>query len=706
MSDPEAETGTTHWALLVGINFYKKNPLFGCVRDVNLLKDHFTAASLVSPVTTVFTLTATAPGDERSTTPIEEEELWPTYHNLIARLEIIERNAKPGHSVYMHYSGHGTNFHNPSKYGNKNTGNLALVLFDAVKGVRYLTTQELAMRLNLMVQRGIFVTLVLDCCFSGSVVRANRIPDTTIRTVSFDPTVDSIYLQESNDMDLKSLTSIPFRTADLIADLVIDDTTGYAAFAACGPHELAKELNLSTGEKHGALSFFLLSALKTTWRASGGRDVTNRALYGNLLTQFHANWPAQTPMMYGNRDAPFFGSSGSEYDVSLIPVFRFPERDLICLKAGQAHGISVGDELVVYPFDSPKHGGALCGIQSDLVVKVKVDNVMPLTSTVTASEPGSSLGLIRERQVWKAKLFRSAHSRRIPVRLMVGVENRKVWTVAADKKRYLKFCSGEEEAQSCLFNVTLTQRGEFEVLNESFQKLGDIPSVPSGPGAESVVVDLLNHLAAFKFFEGILNQKVNTVFDKSFRLRLSSIRRPGQDLGRDGGIITIEEGDTLCLDIENWNKNHNSQRKDGTLFITIFDLTPEWEIASLLTQLGGPGFLPVPAMENLGGGQYSGKDQIKWLMTFPDALKRRGVSHCDDVLKVFVTSKPGWFGSVLLPKITSSSLGVCSEATRGGGVDRVAAFIEELLLPSTRGVEGEGEDWVVVNYIIRTTAKP
>ncbi|KAI0409252.1 caspase domain-containing protein [Xylaria palmicola] len=696
------ETKTTHWALLIGINYYEDGPLFGCVRDVELLSDHFKTASSYSSAVKVVALTATAPEDAGSAGPVEDEKSRPTYDNVMSELEHIEAKVEPGHFVYVHYSGHGTKFFSSSDWGNENTGNLALVLFDPTTGTRYLPTEELARRLNRMVQRGVFVTLVLDCCFSGSVVRAELTADTTIRMIPFDPRIYSAHTQEPKE-GREGPKSASLRGANVIANLLIDDTAGYAAFAACGPHELAKELTLGSREKHGALSFFLLYALKTT-QARGGQGVTNQALYRNLLAQFHASWPVQTPMIYGNKHAPFFGSSVAHSDPSLIPVFRSLKTNVVHLRAGQAHGISVGDELVIYPFQSLENGSTL-GTHSDLNLKVKVDNVRALTSTITTSTPGSTLDIVRKRQVWKARLSRSARSRRIPVRLTPNVGDTAKWIAAASEKQFFEFYDNEKESPSCLFNVSLTNEGRFHILNESLQGYESIPEIPAGLGAEDMIVNILNHIAAFKVFEGILNRKVETTFAESFRLRLTGIR-PGQALDHDTGIITITDGDILCIDIENLNISRTSQGKDGALFIAIFDLTPEWEIDSLLAQHGGPGFRPIPAKSALAGGQYSGKDQIRWRMTMPDAFKRRGVSHCDSVIKVFVTSRPGWFGPMLLPKITSSSAGVSLGGTRGNGIDRITGFLEKLRSPSTRATESTEEDWVAVNYIIRTTAEP
>lgn len=95
--------------------------------------------------------------------------------------------AKGGDFVYIHYSGHGTRL--PS--------GLALVLLsEDGRGSRYLRGRNLASDLHNMVKKGLRVTLVLDCCFSGSVVRNSDWHGFEVRCIDYNPTVDDVSLQE------------------------------------------------------------------------------------------------------------------------------------------------------------------------------------------------------------------------------------------------------------------------------------------------------------------------------------------------------------------------------------------------------------------------------------------------------------------------------------------------------------------------------
>jgi uncharacterized caspase-like protein len=159
----------SHWAVLIGINFYLDlKHLQGCVRDVGHIKQYL--ETLLTPVH-VSTFTASVPVDLDSRYPAKELDSWPTFKNVTSRLAKITAEAKPGDLVYFHFSGHGAQTRATAlEYSNKNVGDLALVLFDDIHGSRYLQGLCLAHILNDMVKRGLIVTLVLTLSPARSTV--------------------------------------------------------------------------------------------------------------------------------------------------------------------------------------------------------------------------------------------------------------------------------------------------------------------------------------------------------------------------------------------------------------------------------------------------------------------------------------------------------------------------------------------------------
>ena len=272
-------------------------------------------------------------------------------------------------------------------------------------------------------------------------------------------------------------------------------------------------------------------------------------------------------------------------------------------------------------------------------MRAKVDNVRDLTSDLVGIEPTSDL--TRAKTGWKATPLTSLSTQKVLVRLMASVGDRAQW-MAATKQRDTLYLSIEgEEGQPCLFNVTQNTCNEYEILDESHRKIPSLQTIPCG-GNEALyrVVDTLAHLSSFKYFERIENRIPKPSLESLFELHL----RDGaeRDLGK-AAIINAQHGDLLSLTVENLGQK--------PLYLAIFDLGPLWQINSLLSQSGGPGFRVVEQKSDW----CSGKEEIKWRMKVPEQFTDRGQYQCDDILKVFVTSKPSSFAPLLLPKVHIST---------------------------------------------------
>ena len=175
----EHDTIIARYVILIGINDCPDNPPRGCVRDVQEVKKYL--EKMPSPVH-IKTLTASLTKDSCSPSAVDAG-LWPTYDNVTSTFKTTTSLAKPGDFVYIHYSGHGTS--------DEHTKGLALVLPETTgkTAVLYLKGLELAYLLGDMVEKKVTVTLVLDCCFSGNVVRK----DSLTRFLSYDPEIDAAY---------------------------------------------------------------------------------------------------------------------------------------------------------------------------------------------------------------------------------------------------------------------------------------------------------------------------------------------------------------------------------------------------------------------------------------------------------------------------------------------------------------------------------
>jgi hypothetical protein len=504
----------SHWAVLIGINNVKGplNALGGCIRDVQRIKKYLEARSTT---TNIDTFTASAPSDPNSRHPPENPDSWPTRENVASSLRRIIDKAKPGDFVYIHYSGMGVRMEGTSNYSDENTGNLALVLFDDVNGSYNLSGRYLADYLNKMLKKGLFVTLVLDCSFSGGVV----LPKWLV------------------------------------------DPDGYTIFTACGPHEMASELTVE-GESHGALSYLLVRVL--TALRKRGLEITNQSLYQHLRVQFHASWQKQNPMCYGNKNFSFFGNLRAP-DMAFTSVFM--TQGCLCLDAGHAHGVCEGDEYAVYPPYTPED---VFNDTTKAAARVRVDVVRGLISDLVGIEPMSILSQVKTG--WKARPLIHLSPRKVHVLLRVNTGNQAQWRAAAKRRRFLHLSTEDEGVESVLFNVIRNKRNEYEILDHSCEKIISLPTIPfDEEGALDRVMDILEHLATFKYFEAFENRMPSLFFEDSFTIHLSDATR--NDLGT-AGFLDVKHQDVLNLTVEN--------KGTEPLYLAIFDLGPSWQIDNLL----------------------------------------------------------------------------------------------------------------------------
>ena len=254
-----------HYAILVGINAYVERPLLGCVEDVLEMRKYLN--SLPFPFKTyLFTLmssNATSSGHI-----IEHSDQWPTYEKVKSSLREIANHANSGDSVLIHYSGHGTRMRASRDPTSTYAGDVALTLVNGLKGdkIAYLRGLDLAHSIKGLVDKGVKVTLILDCCFSGGVSRHDG-PETdnlsTTRFLDCDVGNDSVCSIDPENIfndDVEPQTSSP-REASMLPNWLINPD-GYSIFAACGPHEKARERRFDGGPMRGVLSYFLLRCLR------------------------------------------------------------------------------------------------------------------------------------------------------------------------------------------------------------------------------------------------------------------------------------------------------------------------------------------------------------------------------------------------------------------------------------------------------------
>ncbi|KAL2840993.1 caspase domain-containing protein [Aspergillus pseudoustus] len=665
----------THHAILIGVNDYLHRPLKGCVRDVQNIKRCL--KDKLHDAVEIETLTTSQTDEVRSFISAMSGTPWPSYANTTSIIEKVTERARPGSYVYIHYSGHGTQKPPSGDFSNESTGDLALVLQSGPDGrEQYLWGFELASKLKTMADKGLVVTLVLDCCFSGSVYRDDDDDDDfSSRFLPY----DAKRICDEDSTMRSSPSSSDFRDADMYPNWLLNPNQ-YAILAACGPRGKAWEPKFG-GVKHGALSYLLVDVLERV-----GLSAKHKGIYDHLRAQFQKHGLPQYPVFYGNPNQGFFGEtnaavpmsirpkelsdSGSQasrpgYSPASVPIIAKGDGTLI-LQAGSAHGISAGDEFTLFPLCTPGSGS-----QADITARVIL-----LTALTSNLELHDRKNLSELKTGWMATSLTRLALRQFTIRLDPGVTKLSQWLTAL-KDRSLQVYN-TANMSTYAFNVVLNNNN-YRLLNESGQ---EIIKRKQDSTTIDQLNDIIHHLAQFRLMRELHNENTTDSFRQSFKVH---VHHKGSSAKHDTPIEILHDT-KLELFLENQGTN--------VLYFFIYDLGPSWQVENMNR---GTYIVVEPASdqtkhvtsENVMSSSSKNRpghiERKRLRMRIPERLLDEGRHSCEDIIKVFVTHQPTSFDLLELPRLGETAMAKPS-ATDG---ERMSWEGNEL------------EDWAALNFPIR-----
>lgn len=678
----EMSTVLRHRAILIGIDFYppeccgEYSLLRGCVNDVQEMKTHLEKLSARVDIQ-IFTASPTGLDSSR---PAENSHNLPTYNNVVSGLKKITSESSHGDFVYIHFSGHGTAMEPGNGFSNKATGHLALVLLEGTNGtnIRYLHGEVLASLLRDMVKKELMVTAVLDCCFSGSVMRN----DDSVRFLPYDSAVDMAYPPIISQVSSLEGNTIPtaYRGASLGPNWLINPD-GYSIHAACGPNEKAHEM-VADGKKHGALSYFLIRTFSRYGRVGG----KHQHIYSHLRARFLESWPRQVPMLYGNKSLGFFEDTNYAIDSIRIPIVKKQDGSFQ-LEAGKAHGISVGDRLALCDIGSAQSGPR--SVEDPVTLEVVqaralTSDLKPVgTTPISASSGATATALTR------------LSLRRFPVCLDLRILSKNVWAMALQERTSLNVQYIEKLEAGTLFSlyVTVISKDRYEIRDKSKQMIPNLPASAYDLEENSGhLLDLVDHLLMFEMVKNLVNKALAAPahpFRESFNIQVinaagkifhPSCFDPG--CSHAGCLVEVTQGDTVKLVVQNKEKEGGQ-----SLYVHLYGMGSDWEIENLLH--ADYERIP-PCLSNKSKNFLSGTDG-EWKkdvqMTVPQEMRNKGYNHCDDTFKVFLTAQPTSFLSLELPEIGK----LVKKGAIGRGTEQDSSPLSE--------------DWAALNFHIRTHIK-
>jgi hypothetical protein len=644
MADQRA--ASTHYAILIGINAYPDHPLKGCVRDVQDIGDYLQGA--LNSVQ-IYMLTATIGRDPETSRPTEDPMHWPTCDNVIAALEKVTSVSKSGDFVYIHYSGHGTLVEPCDEFSNTCTGDLALVLLlkegeDPRK--KWLLGSRLALALKRMVDRGLVVTLVLDCCFSAAVYRYHH---PIIRSIPYDINRTSECLLCSENSIADGTNSLATRDVSMRPNWLINPD-GYAILVACGPQEYAKE-PYQDGQSRGNLSYFLLKILKEY----DGLGKKHKYIYQHLRAKFREIWPQQNPMLYGNIHQSFFGYTDSEIDAPSVSIVR--REGSLQLQAGQAQGVCADDRFALYPLGSVGRDSKSWG---DSVI-AKVVLVRALTSDLELLE--STPFLVQTG--WIARPLTRYSLRKFSIRLASRLPCQEQ-LLAALKDRSLDVLTDIGEHQFSFQVVSnANANDDYEILDERDERIVNLPSMPQAQTDVQDICEIIEHLGRYMMARRLVNYMPTDYFLESFSAKI--ITRSGEVCNPEC-ILEVREGEEakFTLQVENKGK--------GSLYVYIYNIGPCWQVQNIY--YGNHEVIP----PHLSGRVF----RRRLITEVPPEIREGGHGHCEDIIRLFITSQPTSFDLLELPK-----LGKLINRSKTNTSSREDSF-------------DSPEDWAALSFTIRT----
>ncbi|KAL2011082.1 hypothetical protein VTN00DRAFT_3800 [Thermoascus crustaceus] len=380
-------------------------------------------------------------------------------------------------------------------------------------------------------------------------------------------------------------------------------------------------------------------------------------------------------MLYGKGHFYFSNCPGPVAHTESFAVYRRQHDNQLCLAAGYAHGVCEEEEYVLFPLhDLQRDDRRSIGTS----IRAKVSVARGLTSELVAINPNVSVSGVKTG--WQAKPTSRLASCKVYIRLTESIENPQMWLDAMMHVNHFSVIRGDTEGPACLFAVEHDKHHGYRILDASHMSIATLPSIPSNqPNSVGTVVDMLEHIAIFKFIEGIENKTPSAPFEASFEMAL--LNSKWEDRTNDG-VLTLTHGDCLSLTVRNLGPK--------PLYLAVLDLCPSWKVINLVSLDGGGDYIVISPGE---------EECIDWSMIVPEWLQKKGLSQCEDVIKIFVTERPTSFAPLSLPEIPMTA---DAPGRHVRGQHNLLNGLLSQLSHAIRHAAEENDNWTTRNFIVHT----
>jgi hypothetical protein len=288
--------------------------------------------------------------------------------------QLLDRS-KPGDIAFLYYAGHGSQVKN-SLSPKADHLDESIVPADAwQEGIADIRDKELSQIFNRFLDKGVSLTVIFDCCHSGSISRGPNPRAGKIR-----------YVPQSN-----------WDAHDGSRPLTPENRAGdhFLIFSAAQSDENAAEIYDDNGIAQGVFTSSFLHAIAQHSVGASAKDI-----FYSARALVKASGASQEPIIGGSpkrQGQTLFGSAtGRSTDLTSVPVSSVQE-DIVRLEAGLALGLSAGVELS--PLNE-KDGAVTLSIDTVInmnqslakLIKGKIEDVHPgeffqVTSWISRQKP-------------------------------------------------------------------------------------------------------------------------------------------------------------------------------------------------------------------------------------------------------------------------------------------------------------------------------
>lgn len=274
-------------ALLIGINRYRVPgaDLRGCVNDVK---------NMTSVLTEVYGF------PRRNITHLLDLDAGKTA--MERAIAALIREAKRGDVLFLHYSGHGSNA--PDDNGDEADRRDEILCPADLDWNKPFRDDWLRKTFNRLKTRGASLTVVMDCCHSGSITRRIQPPDAR-RIERFLPNpLDLLAVESGRRLSGELVGSVRSQPNSRAPRDVVAVDIPEILVTGCRSTQTSADAYIG-GSYNGALTYHLCKAI----RAARGR-LTNRELHSRASAGLKKGDFDQIPQLEGRKaglDLPFLG---------------------------------------------------------------------------------------------------------------------------------------------------------------------------------------------------------------------------------------------------------------------------------------------------------------------------------------------------------------------------------------------------------------